>query len=181
MLEPLAIEGELYERLIRAVLYQQLSGKAAATIHGRFLTLFPTPYPAPDRLIRFTAEELRVAGVSKQKAGYLQHIARHFLTHDWLQRDWTAVDDATIIHELTAIKGVGQWTVEMLLMFTLGREDILPLGDLGVQNAMKDLYQLTGKSRELARQQQAISLAWQPYRSWACRYLWRYQDGALAK
>ncbi len=172
-----ASDMDVYAQLIRAIVFQQLSGKAASTIHGRFLGLFPDGYPWPELLLALEIPELRAVGLSQQKAAYIQHIARYFVAHQLFEHDWHKLSDEEVLALLTPIKGVGKWTVEMLLMFTLGRTDILPLDDLGIQQAMQGLYGLEGKGKALHRQMEAIAEPWRPYRTYACWYLWRWKDG----
>lgn len=177
VLAPPTSRGDIYCDLIRAVVYQQLSGKAAATIHGRFLDLFPDGYPQTDRLLGCSLEDLRAVGLSRQKATYLQNIAAFFNEHRLHGEDWSRHDDEQLIELLSRIKGVGRWTVEMILMFSLSRPDVLPLDDLGIQQAMQGLYGLEGKGKALRQQMIATAEPWRPYRTYACRYLWRWKDG----
>ena len=174
-----ASTGDIYYDLIRAITYQQLSGKAAATIHRRFLELFPAGYPEAEHLLRLELAALRAAGLSRQKATYIQNVAAFFVAEQLLAADWSVHEDETIIRRLTSIKGVGRWTVEMILMFSLRRPDVLPLDDLGIQQAMVQLYGLTGKGRQLREQMLATAEPWRPYRTYACRLLWMWKDGEL--
>ncbi len=171
-------KGDLYAELIESIIYQQLSIKAAATIHKRFLALFPEEYPTPELLVNMETEPLRGAGLSQQKANYVRNVAAFFITENLLQHDWAGLEDEEILRKLTSIKGVGKWTVEMILMFTLRREDIFPMDDLGVQNSMIKLYGLTETGKALRQRMTEISEQWRPYRSWACVYLWRWKDAA---
>ena len=175
-LEPLELTNDVYLRLLRAIVYQQLSGKAAATIYGRFINLFNDGYPHPEQVISFDLATLRKVGLSRQKASYIQNVAQHFVDHDLLRQDWSRVPDDYIIRELTQIKGVGTWTVQMILMFSLGRKDILPTGDLAIQQSMRELYQLEGRGKKLEQQMLKIADSWRPYRTVAARYLWRWKD-----
>ncbi len=176
-LEEIVFSDDVYERLIRAIIYQQLSGKAAATIHGRFLALFPDEYPTPDRLLAFDVPDLRSVGLSNQKARYVQNVAEFFLEEKLLSHDWNQYADEELLQKLTSIKGVGEWTVQMILMFTLGRPDILPLGDLGIQQAMQMLYGWEDlPTRQLKKAMAEQSEAWRPHRTLVCRYLWRWKD-----
>jgi DNA-3-methyladenine glycosylase II len=170
-------EADVYARLIRAIVFQQLSGKAASTIHGRFLGLFPDGYPHPDALLALDLPALRSVGLSQQKSTYIQNIARYFLEHNLFDQNWDDRSDQEVLDLLTPIKGVGYWTVEMLLMFTLDRPDVLPLDDLGIQQAMQGLYNLDGKGKVLQRQMTETAEPWRPYRTYACYYLWRWKDG----
>ncbi len=167
--------GDVYFGLLRAVAYQQLSGKAATTIFNRFLALFPDAYPDPYRLLAFRETDLRSVGLSRAKAVYMQHIAEYFVAHQLFQTDWQAQRDADILKQLTAIKGVGKWTAEMVLLFILHRPDVLPLDDLVVRNRMIQLYDLghlKGKAQTEALT--AAAEKWRPYRSWGSRLMWAW-------
>jgi DNA-3-methyladenine glycosylase II len=170
----------LYQSLIRAIVSQQLSVKAAATIYQRFLNLFPGNDPAAEIVLRLDDEQLRNCGLSYQKAGYLKNIAQFSLTNGLDYRKLYRKSDEDLIAHLTQIKGVGKWTVEMILMFSLNRPDVFPIDDLGIQQAMKKLYQLDGKGKELHQQMLDIAKQWQPYRTIACRHLWRWKDSNQA-
>lgn len=168
--------GKVYYDLLESIVSQQLSVKAASTIFGRFLSIFPDQYPHPEQLINTSVEQLRAVGLSNQKAGYLINVAQFSLNNDLEQRDWSAMNDDEIIHLLTQIKGVGKWTTEMVLMFTLGRADILPVDDLGIQQAMTRLFDLSATGKDLKHKMVACAEPWRPYRTYACRYLWRWKD-----
>lgn len=170
----------LYQSLIRAIVSQQLSVKAAATIYERFLNLFPGKDPAAEIVLRLDDEQLRSCGLSYQKAGYLKNIAQFSITNGLDYRKLYRKSDEELITHLTQIKGVGKWTVEMILMFSLNRPDVFPVDDLGIQNAMKKLYQLDGKGKELHQQMHEIAKQWQPYRTIACRHLWKWKDNNQA-
>jgi DNA-3-methyladenine glycosylase II len=170
----------LYQSLIRAIVSQQLSVKAAATIHQRFLSLFPGNDPAAEIVLRLDDEQLRNCGLSYQKAGYLKNIAQFSITNGLDYRKLYRKSDEDLIAHLTQIKGVGKWTVEMILMFSLNRPDVFPVDDLGIQNAMKKLYNLDGKGKKLHQQMTDIAKEWQPYRTIACRHLWRWKDNNQA-
>lgn len=172
-------EKDLYLALLRSVVGQQLSVKAAATIWQRFINLFKDGYPHASAVLALSDETLRAAGLSFQKAGYIKNIAR-FSTEKTL--DYTKLKhkpDDELIEYLVQIKGVGRWTVEMILMFGLGRPDVLPLDDLGIQNGIKALYGVEAQKKELFQQMVQIAEAWRPYRTMACRYIWRYKDAEL--
>lgn len=164
--------GDVYFDLLKSVLSQQLSSKAAATIHYRFLDLFPGRYPNPDLLLLLTEDQLRAVGLSRQKVQYVQQVATCFLQEDRIRYDWMEESDEDIIAQLTRIKGVGRWTAEMILIFSLGRPDVLPLDDLVIRNAMIQLYNVEGKGRALADRLLEVAAPWRPYRSYACLYLW---------
>ncbi|MCB0569318.1 MAG: DNA-3-methyladenine glycosylase 2 family protein [Phaeodactylibacter sp.] len=173
-LPPLTADGDLYRGLLRAIVYQQLSGKAAGTIFGRFLGLFPDGYPHAQQLATMEPETLRAVGLSRQKLSYLQNVANFFLDGQIEAEKWSQWDDEAAIQHLTQIKGVGRWTVQMLLLFNLGRPDIFAPDDLGIQQAMIRLYDIRESGRALRQRMAAIAEPWRPYRSYACRYLWRW-------
>ncbi|MBL8536184.1 MAG: DNA-3-methyladenine glycosylase 2 family protein [Hyphomonadaceae bacterium] len=163
-----------YRALVRSVVYQQLSGKAAATIHGRVLALFPgKDHPDPEDLINAPDDLLRSAGLSRQKTAALKDVAQKRL--DGVippARALVRLPDAEIIERLTAARGVGRWTVEMYLIFTLGRPDVLPIDDLGVRKGAEKLYKRTFTPKELG----AYGERWAPWRSAAAWHLWRVTD-----
>lgn len=167
-------EVSIYESLMRAILFQQLSGKAASTIRDRLYALFPDcSCPPPDKLVLMTTEEFRAVGVSRQKAGYLQDLAAKAHTIP-MPSELDALTDDEIVERLTSIKGVGRWTVEMLLMFTFGRMDVLPVDDMGVQEGFKRLFGL--EKRPKRKEMEALAEAWRPYRSIGSWYMWRMVD-----
>ena len=166
----------LFLDLLEAITSQQLSGKAATTIFERFLNLFPRRQPTPCRLLALQPEQLRAAGLSRQKAGYLHNVAAFALRHDLSRAALRHLGDDEIIALLTQIKGVGRWTTEMLLMFPLDRPDVFPVDDLGIQIAIKKLYGLRGDSLRLRMRMTAIAENWRPHRSLACKYLWRWRS-----
>ncbi len=172
--------GDVYFGLIRSITYQQLSGRAAGTIFGRFLDLFPDGYPHPERLLELSVADLRAVGMSRPKAGYLHNVAGFWLEHRLINEDWSKYDDEELIELLTQIKGVGRWTVEMVLMFVLHRPDLLPLDDLVVRRnliALFDLHHLKGK--KLIEAMTEAAAPWRPYRSYASRYLWEMEATVL--
>lgn len=166
--------GKPYEALLRAILYQQLAGPAAAAIERRFLAMFGGRIPAPDQLAPMTDEQLRAAGISRQKASYMRSIGEHFASGELSDRKLLRAGDDDVIEMVTRIRGVGRWTADMLLMFCIGRPDVLPVGDLGIQNSMRLAYGLDvlPKPDEMS----AIAEPWRPYRSAASWYLWRRGD-----
>lgn len=171
-------DPDIYLDLLQSIVSQQLSVKAADTIFDRFLGLFPRRNPRPALLAGMRTEKLRTAGVSRQKAGYLKAVAR-FARAGHLDLDHLrTLDDEQVIEHLTRIKGVGRWTAEMLLMFSLDRPDVFPVDDLGIQSAMKRVYHVKGEGRPLRNRLQRIAETWRPHRTLACRYLWRWKDTA---
>lgn len=168
---------DVYFSLIESIVSQQLSVKAADTIHQRFLGLFPSKYPHPEYVAALDLEQMRAMGLSYQKANYIKNTAEHFVKNDLLDKDWSEMSDDEIITSLTSIKGVGKWTVQMILMFTLQRTDVLPVDDLGIQQGFEMLYDLDKENLKLMKKQmETIAEPWRPYRSIACRYIWRYKD-----
>lgn len=168
-------DGDVYFGLLRSIAYQQLSGKAAGTIFGRFLQLFPDEYPDPEQLLSLSEAELRSAGLSRPKVNYVQNVANFFLEEKLFATDWNEWTDEEILNKLTQIKGVGNWTVEMVLMFILHREDLLPLDDLVVRNRMVQLYGLEKlKGRAQTKALEEVAEAWRPYRSWGSRLMWAW-------
>jgi DNA-3-methyladenine glycosylase II len=167
-------KNDPYRALIRAVVFQQLSGKAASTIHGRVLALFPSKeHPDPQDILGADDATLRAAGLSRQKIAALRDISQKRL--DGIIPEAKALSklsDEEIIERLTAAKGVGRWTVEMYLMFTLGRPDVLPVDDLGVRKGAEKLYRRSFTPKELA----AFGERWAPHRSAAAWHLWRIAD-----
>lgn len=175
---PFRLHGrsDLYLDLLESIVSQQLSGKAAATIFGRFLDLFPRRYPEPRRLVRMTVGQLRKAGVSRQKAGYLRNVAA-FARQGGLERArLERMRDEDLMERLTAIKGVGRWTAEMLMMFPLHRPDVFPVDDVGIQTAMKRLYGVRGAGPRFKRRLEKIAERWRPHRTLACKYLWKWKS-----
>lgn len=164
----------VYEKLISSIIFQQLSTKVATVIHGRFLDLFENAYPEREKLLGMDLTTLRSAGLSRQKATYVQNVAEFFQNENIEESQWGKMKDDEIIEYLTQIKGVGKWTVQMNLMFNLQRPDILPLDDLGIQNAMVALYKIEYKTkRDLKSNMTKVAEAWRPYRTFASWYLWR--------
>lgn len=163
--------ADVYESLMSSILYQQLSTKAATTIKGRLYDLFPShSAPPPEGLLALSLDELRAVGVSRQKAGYLQDLASKADSIPSIE-EMGRLDDEEIVQRLIPIKGIGRWSVEMLLMFTFGRMDVLPVDDMGVQEGMKRLLSL--ESRPKRKEMEALAEPWRPYRSVASWYLWR--------
>ena len=168
---------DLYLALLRAIVSQQISTKAAAAIWKRFQALFPPEgYPEPREVLAMSEDELRAAGLSRQKAGYLKAIAeyneRGLLDYEHL----TSLSEEAFTQHLTAIRGVGRWTAQMLQMFALDQPDVFSEGDLGVQNAMRRLYALEETGRALQKRMLLIAENWRPYRTLACKYLWQSLD-----
>ncbi|MCG9900597.1 MAG: DNA-3-methyladenine glycosylase 2 family protein [Hydrotalea sp.] len=174
-------QPRLIDYLIDSIVGQQLSTKAAAVIVGRFRTMLPKKASLED-ILALEVEALRAAGLSYQKASYVHAAAKFFLEHKITDAKLRKMSDATILETLTQIKGVGKWTVQMMLMFGMGREDVFAPDDLGIRQAMQDvydLYELQGK--QLVGEMEQIAKAWQPYRTYACLHLWKYKDDLKKK
>jgi DNA-3-methyladenine glycosylase II len=168
---------DLYLSLMRAIVGQQLSVKAANTIWNRFLELFKEGYPEAKKVLNITDDKLRSAGLSYQKAGYIKNIAKFSIEKGLEYKQLKSKTDDELIEYLVEIKGVGRWTVEMLLMFNLKRLDIFPKDDLGIQNGIKSMYNLNADTKkELYKEMERIAEAWRPYRTLACMYVWRHKD-----
>ncbi|WP_230680264.1 DNA-3-methyladenine glycosylase family protein [Pontibacter rufus] len=167
---------DLYFKLLSAIVSQQLSTKVAAVIFRRFIELFPDNYPHPHLVQQTPDEVLRSAGLSFQKIGYVRNVAAFAAAGNLEHATIDALEDEALINHLTQIKGVGRWTVEMLLMFALERPDVFPTDDLGIQNAIKKHYGLEETGKALRLRMQAIAENWRPYRSIASKYLWQSLD-----
>ncbi|HMN89504.1 MAG TPA: DNA-3-methyladenine glycosylase 2 family protein [Saprospiraceae bacterium] len=168
--------GSVYTDLIGSIISQQISVRAAATIQARFLGLFEQGYPEAKQVLALSEVQLREVGLSRQKAAYIRHIAEFFQRENLILYDWSEHADEDIIRQLTQIKGVGRWTVEMILMFTLNRPDVFPIDDLGIRNAMIRLYDLPESGKALRERLLQIAEPWRPWRTHACRYLWQWKD-----
>ncbi len=167
---------DLYSSLLTSIVSQQLSVKAADTIWSRFILLFPEQIPHPNLLLKLHDDKIRAAGLSYQKAGYLKNIATFSLTNSLSYKNLYRKSDTELVEYLTSIKGVGQWTAEMILMFSMNRADIFPIGDVGIQQAIKNHYQLTSSGKILQNEMIEVAEVWRPYRTLACRHLWKYKD-----
>ncbi|MDP1801451.1 MAG: DNA-3-methyladenine glycosylase [Bacteroidota bacterium] len=167
---------DLFIALVRAIVSQQLSVKAADTIYSRFLGLFKNGVPDAKSILKLKDDKLRAVGLSYQKAGYIKNIATFSLEQSLDHKLLKVKTDDELVEYLVQIKGVGRWTVEMLLMFNLNRPDVFPKDDLGIQNGMKKLYNLTSEKKALLKEMEEIAETWRPHRTLACRYIWRYKD-----
>ena len=177
---PLEIElrRERFQALGRAIIFQQLAGAAAHTIYTRFVALFPgRRFPTPRQVLDAPAEDLRRAGLSRQKSLYLKDLAAHVDNGTLNFHRFSTMDDEEIILDLTRVHGIGRWTAEMFLMFNLGRPDVLPVDDLGVRNAARRIYRM--RKMPDAKRLRALAERWRPYRSAASWYLWRSGDIVL--
>jgi len=163
--------GTHFDALVRSIVYQQLSGKAAATIHGRVLQLFDPNAPLPAQIIATDHETLRRAGLSNQKASYLRNLAEHALNGSVPIESLHELTDDEIIAALVQVKGIGRWSAQMFLMFRLGRPNVLPDLDLGVQKGIQTAYRM--KKLPSPKKVLEVGAKWTPYRSMASWYMWR--------
>lgn len=166
-----------FRALSRSIIFQQLSGAAAGTIFRRFIGIWgleDEQFPDPAQVLAETDEVLRGVGLSRQKMASVRSIAEHFGSGELSLENFEAWTDEEIIAHLTQVRGVGRWTAEMFLMFHLGRPDVLPVNDVGINRAMMKLYGLEAlpKPPEVLR----IGGAWRPWATVACWYLWRSED-----
>lgn len=169
---PMLPSSEHFARLCRSIVGQQLSVKAAQTIFTRFQNLLNGNI-TPEKVLKINKEKLRECGISYPKINYLKDLSEKIIEKKLDLDNISDLDDETIIKNLTIVKGIGQWSAEMFLMFSLGRPDVFSAGDLGIKNAIKKLYQLDNPSiAELLE----ISSKWSPYRTYACMILWRSLD-----
>jgi|CXWL01.1.fsa_nt_gi DNA-3-methyladenine glycosylase II len=170
----LEVRGKPYEALLRSILYQQLAGAAAAAIERRLLANFDGRIPTPQQLADLEDAQYRAAGVSRQKMGYMRSLGEEFSAKRLNDKVIMKSPDDEVIEMVTQVKGIGRWTADMLLLFCLGRPDVLPVGDYGVGASMKAAYGLDGMPKPAEMEE--IAHPWRPYRSAATWYLWRRSD-----
>lgn len=176
-IETLQLRKNIPLRLMASIMSQQLSTKVAKVIYHRFLELYNGKEPKPEQVLDMTFETLRSIGLSNAKVNYIQNVARFCIENKITDKKLLLMPDEEIIELLTQIKGVGRWTVEMLLMFTLGREDVFAVDDLGIQQAMIRLYKLDATDKKVLKQKLLkLSAKWSPYRTYACLHLWQWKD-----
>jgi DNA-3-methyladenine glycosylase II len=160
-----------FAAIVKSITAQQLSVKAAKTIYQRIADLFPAGMPTPEGFSAISDNQLRAAGLSRQKIVYVRDLAAKVIDGTLPLHDLTAMDDEAAVEAITRVKGLGRWSAEMFLMFRLHRPDVMPVDDLGIVNAMMRAYGLRRKPKPKRMLQ--ISDSWRPYRSVACWYLWR--------
>ena len=164
-----------FEALVEAIVSQQLSVKASDTIFARFVALFPhAKIPKPQAVAKLSVPKFRKVGISNQKAGYIKDLASQVASGRLKLNSLHRLDNEAVISELTKVKGIGRWTAEMFLMFTLRRPDVFSSGDLGLRNAIQKLYKLKNPPTE--KQLERITKKWSPHRTLASRYLWKSLD-----
>ena len=174
----LGLRNKVYLRLCASILSQQLSTTVAKVLYQRFLDLYDGKEPSAKQILDTPTTTFRSIGFSNAKASYVHNVCRFFIEKKITDARLYQMSNEEVLELLTQIKGVGKWTVEMILMFTLGREDIFAMDDLGLQQSMIRLYKLKETDKKLLRQKmEKISKKWSPYRTYACRYLWQWKDG----
>ena len=166
--------GDAYGALLRSIVGQQLSTKAARTIYGRMLELFDGHAPTPKQLLAVDPDRIRAAGLSRPKISYLRDLAEHVEKGELELEQLDELPDEEVIEQLTAVKGIGEWSAHMFLMFHLGRPDILPVGDQGIRRAVQVEYGL--RKPPDPKRLEKIARPWRPYRTLACLYLWSSLD-----
>jgi DNA-3-methyladenine glycosylase II len=169
-------QQDIYLALLSSIISQQLSTKVARVIRERFLNLFPDTYPQANLLLQLQIEDLKKAGLSTAKAGYVQNIARFHLEFPLQYEHLQPLSDEELIALFTRIKGVGVWTAQMVLMFPMNRPDVFPVDDLAIQQQMIKFYQIVETGKPLRQRLFAIAENWRPHRTLACRYLWDAKD-----
>lgn len=173
----LAPAKKVYLHLCKSIISQQLSTKVARVIYQRFLDLFGKKEPTAKEILEIPVEKFRSIGFSNAKASYVHNVCRFFVENDLTDARLHKMSNEEVMELLTQIKGVGKWTVEMILMFTLGREDVFAVDDLGIQQSITRLYKLDSSDKKLMKERMLeISSKWSPYRTYACRYLWGWKD-----
>ncbi|HEX6322943.1 MAG TPA: DNA-3-methyladenine glycosylase [Vicinamibacterales bacterium] len=169
-----ARERDRFEVLVRSIVSQQLSAKAATTIYGRVVAALETGRATPDGILSIAGDRLRACGLSWAKVASVRDLAAKVAEGSLALDTLDALDDEAVIETMTGVRGIGRWSAEMFLIFRLGRPDILPVGDVGVQRAMRALYGL--RKHPSPARMIALARPWRPYRSVACWYLWRSLD-----
>jgi len=169
--------NKVYLRLCSSILSQQLSTTVAKVLFKRFLELYNGKEPTAKQVLETPAETFRSIGFSNAKASYVHNVCRFFIENKITDAQLHKMSNEEVIELLTQIKGVGKWTVEMILMFTLGREDVFAIDDLGLKQSVIKLYKIKETDKKLLYQKiEKISLKWSPYRTYASRYLWDWKD-----
>ncbi|HEV8079273.1 MAG TPA: DNA-3-methyladenine glycosylase 2 family protein [Chitinophagaceae bacterium] len=173
----LAPRNKVYLQLCSSIISQQLSTKVAKVIFQRFLDLYHKKEPSAKEILATPVEKFRSIGFSNAKASYVHNVCNFFVENKLTDARLQKMSNEEVIDLLTQIKGVGKWTVEMILMFTLGREDVFAVDDLGIQQAITKMYKLDASDKKLMKEKMLqISAKWSPYRTYACRYLWGWKD-----
>ena len=167
---------KIYEEIVSSIVSQQLSVKAASTIWNRFIDLFPERQVTPDYVDLLDIEIIRGVGISYAKGRYIKDLSEKILKNEIQLNKLTTLSDEDVVDYLTKVKGIGRWTAQMILMFTLGRKNIFPTDDLGIQTAISNLYKTPkGDKNEMMR----LSESWSPFKTLACKYLWKSLDNKV--
>lgn len=167
----------VYLHLCNSIMSQQLSTKVADVFQKRFISLYKTKTPTAAEIAATPFKTLRGIGLSNAKATYVLNVCNFFIDEKISDARLYKMSNDEVIKYLTQIKGVGRWTVEMVLMFTLGREDVFAVDDLGIQQAVCKLYNIDAADKKVMKEKMlAVSKNWSPYRTYACRYLWGWKD-----
>lgn len=161
----------IFQSLLRSIIFQQISGSAGRSIHARVLALFPRKHPTPERLLAVTGDELRMCGLSGQKISYVQDLAKRCLDGTVDQKRFPKMTSQEIIDHLVVVKGIGVWTAQMMLIFRLNRLDVLPVGDLAIRKGFKHVYKL--RVTPTAQKMEELARPWREYASVASWYLWQ--------
>jgi len=167
-------KNDYFQSLMRSIVFQQLSGKVANIIHQRLINLVPDNEIIPRKILMVTNDNMRQAGLSLQKINYIKNLANYFDANSFDSSKVEKMSNEEISKELIQIKGIGQWTIDMFLMFTLNRPDIMPYSDLGIQKGIKILFNLINLPTK--DEMRILSIKWKPYRTVACWYLWKVVD-----
>lgn len=170
---------KIYLYLCYSIMSQQLSTKVADVFHRRFIELYGGQEPTVKQIASTSFETLRTIGLSNAKANYILNVCNFFIEENITDARLHKMSNEEVIKNLTRIKGVGQWTVEMVLMFAMGREDVFAVDDLGIQQAICKLYKVDALDKKAMKEKMlTVSKKWSPYRTYACRYLWGWKDNA---
>ncbi len=173
-IKPLAVTKNIYVDMLENIVSQQLSGRVASAIFNRFLDLFPNRDPKPELLLNLDDLKLRMVGLSGSKTVYVKAMAEFALKHNLDVSSIMPMPDHEVVKLLTQVKGVGVWTAQMLLIFSLGRNDVFPVDDLAIRQGMVELYNLQSIGKELWLKLNQIANNWTPYRTWGTRLVWAY-------
>ncbi len=169
-------QQDRFAEIVDSIISQQLSGKVASIIYSRFEKLFPNRKVIPKKLLAIKDQSLRDCGMSWAKVKYVKDLAQKATDGTLRLNKLDTMSDEEVVKHLVQVKGIGPWTAEMILMFSLNRPDVFPLDDLGIQNAFVKLYGLKRSDKNLKRKMIKIGESWRPHRTLACRYLWKSLD-----
>ena len=170
-------KNDYFQSLVRSIVFQQLSGKVADIIYQRLVILVPKNRINPKSILMVSDNDMRGVGLSLRKVSYIKNLAVYFNTNVFSSKEVQKMSNEAISSELIQIKGIGQWTVDMFLMFTLNRPDIMPYSDLGIQKAMRIVFNLNRLPTK--SEMESLSARWKPYRTIACWYLWKIVDDGV--